>query len=109
MSQRETEPPREESFRAVARLKFVQYNTTVEADKDRSVPNAATSPSDKDDLALEFFRHGDEVRGFQMIPKLMEICVQKIPWSCMCNGLQYLMMLTWRKVGVKWDVICKLA
>lgn len=63
MSQREIEAPREESFRAVARLGCLQHEIVVQIREgwkwERSIPNAATGSCDKGDLALEFFGHSD--------------------------------------------------
>jgi hypothetical protein len=63
-SQRETEAPREESLRAVARLLFVLVGCSYldSCDKrtgkeNRDVPDTARSTCNQDDFILEFFRH----------------------------------------------------
>lgn len=63
-SQRETEAPREESLRAVARLLFVLVGRTYldlcekrRGKGGRDVPDTARSTCNQDDFILEFFRH----------------------------------------------------
>lgn len=63
-SQRETEAPREESLRAVARLLFVLVGCSYlgmrekrRGKEDRDVPDTACSTCNQDDFILEFFRH----------------------------------------------------
>lgn len=63
-SQRETEAPRDESLRAVARLLFVSVGCSYlgaqekrRGKEDRYVPDTARSTCNQDDFILEFFRH----------------------------------------------------